>query len=77
MTTLQAVGGGAGLTYLIGAVWFLFLERKEKFLFWRILSTVCSPITVPLLAVLGLALIGIEKFFSRQPKEAVKSTAKK
>jgi len=67
MTTVQVLGYGAGLTYLIGVVWFLFLERRAGFLFWRLLTTVFSPLTVPLLALIGITLMGMEKFFSSQP----------
>lgn len=66
MTSLQFLGGGLGLTYLVGAVWFLLFERKAGFTLWRVLATVFSPLTVPLLAVLGLLLLGVDKFFGKK-----------
>jgi hypothetical protein len=68
MTTMQALGGGAGLVYLVAVFWFLFLERKAGFTVWRVLATVLAPLTVPLLALVGLALVVADKVFSSQPK---------
>ena len=72
MTTMQMLEGGFGLTYLIGAVWFLFLERKAGYTKWRVLATALAPLAVPLFALLSVTLYSVDKFFSRQPKETTK-----
>lgn len=72
MTTMQMLEGGFGLTYIIGAVWFLFLERKAGYTKWRVLATTLAPLTVPLFALLSVTLYSVDKFFSRQPKETTK-----
>ncbi len=69
MTTMQVLEYGMGFTYVVGFVWFLLFEHKAGYTKWRVLATILSPLTVPLLALLGLVLFGVDKLFSSQPKE--------
>ncbi len=77
MTTMQFLEGGFGLTYVVAFVWFLLFERKAGYTKWRVLATVLAPLTVPLLALLGLTLFGIDKFFSSKPTEKTEKAPEK
>lgn len=54
--------------YIIGAVWFMVLERKDGFFKWRLLATAFSPLAVPALALAGLFLLGVDVFIKIKDK---------
>jgi uncharacterized membrane protein len=56
MTFLHYIGIYAALTYAIGVVWFLFLERKDGFLKWRVIASALSPLAVPVLVLAAVIL---------------------
>ena len=72
MTLVQYIEGYAAITYLLGAVWFLFLERKDGFLKWRVIASVLSPLAVPLLAIVYAVVALCDKFLFKAKDADVK-----
>jgi uncharacterized membrane protein len=69
MTLLHYIGIYAALSYVLGAVWFLFLERKDGFLKWRVIASALSPIAVPLLMLTAVILKIAEAIFKWQMRK--------
>lgn len=53
-------------SYLIGTIWFLFLERKDGLLKWRLMATAGAPLAVPICTALFLSLGVLEKIFTKK-----------
>jgi uncharacterized membrane protein len=66
MTLLHYTGIYAALTYVVGTIWFLFLERKDGFLKWRVIASALSPLAVPILVLAAVILKVAEATFKWQ-----------
>lgn len=48
------------ITYLVGILWFMILERKDGYVLWRLFGALASPIAVPLMASVAVFLFGMD-----------------
>jgi len=56
LTFVQWTGIYIAGMYAIAAFWFLFLERKDGFLKWRLLASALAPIAVPILFAIFIGI---------------------
>lgn len=63
MTTLQyGVLAYVAFTYLAAGIWFLYLERKDNFLQYRIIASLLAPLAVPVMTLVALIVLTLDSF---------------
>lgn len=75
-TMMQFAGGYLGLSYVVGAIWFLLLSAKEGFTKWRIIATTFSPLAVPLLLLAAIGIFILDKMIQRKTTATKKEEKK-
>jgi uncharacterized membrane protein len=61
LITLNVVLAYLAITYVVGAVWFLLIDRKDGFLKWRLIASTVAPIAVPVMLLIGISFPLLER----------------